>query len=225
MQDANLSNRLIQFLLLLGCLTGQQLMGRNFTRFPVIDPTQAYTQAHNGLKLTMQLFTHEDCKNYFGRDLILDGYRPILLHIVNKEDSRYIIEPKSIGLGLIPAETIFNKLALYPSVFLFALGTPILYYLSYKTYAFIGLTALSILFYAGKVRSELNASTLDPNKFMVIKPFESITTLLFCEEESFLTYFDMTLTNATQHKSTVIHVDLLQKKRIENPFILSLTLA
>lgn len=201
----------------------QPISARSFKRAPVIDPTQAYAETHEGLTLTAQLFTQQDCKNYFGTNLLARNCRPLVISITNTSDTAYSFTPTSINLPLVDTETIVKNFTL-PTVGILLALSPAVFYYPEKALPFIGVLALSLWWYNKTLNKELVELSLDTKNGFKVLPYSTITKLIFCNERAFLANFNITLTDEVKKSESVFHVDLLQKKRTSHLFISHLTL-
>lgn len=197
-------------------------LSRSFKTLPDMDPSACYSETQDNLTVSVQVFTHQDCRQYFGYDLIKYGYRPLLLHINNNSDNLFLMKPSLSNIELVKSAQI-AKLIEFPVVaILTAVGIPVLYH-SYQATPFLGLVGVGLWYYNKKLERELLENTLDEESFLKITPFSTVKRLVFCNEAAFLSKFAIVLSNENQGSSLKFQIDLLQKKRNNDPFIPYLT--
>jgi hypothetical protein len=197
---------------------GSSVQSRSFKVLPDMDKKECYRGVQDSLSVNVQLFTHQDCKRYFGCDLIKYGYRPLLLEISNYSDNLFILKPLFANTELVGSTEITRLIKFPVKATLSAIGIPVLYH-SYKATPVVGLVGLGMWYYNQKLERELLAHTLDEESALKIVPFANVKKLVFAKEATFLSFFDINLSNETQKTTLTFHVDLLQKKRNNNNFI------
>ncbi len=203
------------FLALLFSSLSSTIFPRSFNHFPVLDTAHACEHTSGNLTITAQLFTHRDCKKYFGVDLIRKGIRPLVVRITNTSDRFYTLTPTTFSLDLVPSDAVAAMISFPVIPFALAAGSLAVQY-HYKTLPVIGLVALGFRHYNQKVKGDLLPNTIDPETPLKIAPYKTVTKFLFCDEAGFLSKFTVTITDEHSKENADITIDLLQKNVEQN---------
>lgn len=187
------------------------IQSRSFKVLPAMDQTECYTDIQDNLAVSVQLFTHQDSKHYFGYDLIQYGYRPLLLQISNNTDNLFLLKPLLCNTDLVKSSEIVKRIEFPVIAILSTVGIPVLYH-NYRALSLLGLAGVGLWHYNKKLENELLENTLDEENILKIVPFSTVKKLIFCKEETFLSSFDINFNNESVGGNLTFHIDLLQKK-------------
>jgi hypothetical protein len=128
------------------------------------------------------------------------------------------LKPLFVNTELVESAEITRLIEFPVKAAISAIGIPVLYH-NYKAMPMVGLVGLGMWYYNKKLEHELLAHTLDEESALKIVPFAKVKKLVFAKEATFLSMFNISLSNETQKATLTFHVDLLQKKRNNNNFI------
>ena len=92
------------FLSIIGCASYKA------TSLPKLNPEFAARSARQGeVTCAIKVFTKDDCRRYFDKDLIEKGYQPIQIAISNQSKSYYLVAKDGINLPMVPPEEVAQK--------------------------------------------------------------------------------------------------------------------
>ena len=80
------------------------------TTIPKLNPEFAPKSAKQGeVACAVKVFTKDDCRRYYDKDLIGKGYQPIQITISNQSKSYYLFSKDGISLPTVPPEEVSQK--------------------------------------------------------------------------------------------------------------------
>ena len=167
------------------------------------------TNREQSISLSYCLFDEADCKRYLDRDVLRQGYQPVLITLMNNSNQSFYTSYDSISLPCIPPQAVARSVHTSTKARVLGYGLP-------------GLVAWPLLIPAvfdGIGSSEAN-EYLDQDfdnkaleEMQLISPYSTVSGLIFVDFRSFDEEFTVTVTNSL----TLNRTELAPKK----PHILS----
>lgn len=185
----------------------------SFTPYAEMNHDTAFHTTHGPLSVTAQVFKQNECKRHFGCNLIAKGYCPVQIHIHNNSGSPYIIDTQYIRypsstevIPLISSSVIINAISYRLALFML-LTIPVATKIFWQAIPYV-IAPLGIVTYAynKNVRDGLQQAVLEQEQ--VIKPFSSITFLIFIPETLFYGLFDLCVFDPEERTLLTIPIDV-----------------
>ena len=105
-----LLNRWIRLVIVLVFMATFGCAGYKAVTMPRLQPEFALnSQKQNDVIVAIKIFSREDCKRYFDKDLITEGYQPIQIAIDNQSKNYYLFSKNGISLPTVPPEEVAQK--------------------------------------------------------------------------------------------------------------------
>ena len=67
------------------------------------------SQKLNNVTCSVKVFTQDDCRRYFDKNIIDEGYQPIQIAIDNQSRNYYLLSKNGISLPTVPPEEVAQK--------------------------------------------------------------------------------------------------------------------
>jgi hypothetical protein len=179
--------------------------------FPKLHPEKSFSQ-DQGIKISIQAFTHQECIHFFKTNLIKKGFRPLIMHIENKTLNTYRFSHfksslTNSSLSLAPIKKIaqglnFNILLLTSTTFVASLAL-------YAQFIPVILAAtFAMMRYNTAITTFLEKNCFDDAVELKILPYQTVSKLIFFHESEFTSNFEINFLEETK-KLITFNVDLL----------------
>ncbi|MBI3211094.1 MAG: hypothetical protein HYZ47_00165 [Simkania negevensis] len=89
------------FSLLAGCASYNATALNDLVEMPI--------PAKDGVSITAKAFSEADCKKYLDRNVIAEGYQPVLLQIMNHSNKTLLFSPQKMDLPTETPEVVASK--------------------------------------------------------------------------------------------------------------------
>ncbi len=198
------------------------LQARLLDTLPCLDTAPVFRSSDSGITIAAQYFTSDDCKTYFGTDLIKQGYRPLLVQMNNQTDEIYIVEPDAIReLILVCPHTIYDILKFNVWSYVSLLAFSVWYRAPYAVPMVVAVPAIVLHRYNQHLWQNIQGKLLDPQHALYMYPGQSITKILFCFDYSCSSQFSIELMDESMTKTSQVTIDLLDTVREQtgNPLL------
>jgi hypothetical protein len=178
---------------------------RNMSFFPSTETEKAFLEMTQDLEISVQKFSSQDAKDYFGADLPALGYVPLHLHVYNKSDDMYVLRAGDIELPLVSCRRIAELL--YYNTSSFATWTSIPAALFYwPALSVIIPTACGMSWYNASVDKDLNEKGFKKSEVLKILPHEVVDKFIFVPADELPNCFALNFTNKKTKWVTTLDV-------------------
>lgn len=181
---------------------------RDTRYFPYVNRNQAVMYEKNTIEVSVHQLSEHDCNEYFGVDLMQEGYAPLLLSITNNGPERYTFRPSYLDLErtsgrgvaqLMHYDTYLRVMLLtVPAVFFWWPALPFLI----VPYGF------SCALYNEKKTKEIRAKALKYDESLIIGPYERVKKFIFVQDYALRRLFDISLFNEDTKQLVTFNIDL-----------------
>lgn len=173
-------NQLLWFVSILLILPS--CLGRKLAHFPR-SGSAICMQEQEGLKLKLNRFNAAEVQDYFGADLVSEGYLPLHLHIYNGTNSRYILKATTMEFPVISPRKVLKFL--HHDVYTFSwVGSYYSIILLWPALSIVIPAAFAMHKNNREITENLVEKTLKRYDVIEIKPYETVNRFIFtCEEE------------------------------------------
>jgi hypothetical protein len=186
---------------------------------------KAFSDTQGNIELTVQELSHDDCKTYFGKDLIRLGLRPVVVELTNKSNAVFKFNPSYLSLFLCSQEIIKSHLTFNLFSFWSLVVPSCYFYCWHETRFYLALIIAALWKYNHDIQKNIERKVIHATSELTIRPFEKLKKVFFFKEQTFLTSMTMNFFNEDTKLLIRFNIDLLQKYRDrENHYMLGLTL-
>lgn len=188
-------------LLLAGC-------GPRDTRyFPKLKTASAVPVKKNQVTITTHPLSHEECEEYFGVDVISNGYFPFVMTIENNGPDAYVIRPSYFELPRVSGKKVSRLMHYDTYQRVVWMTIPALIFWWQAIPVLIVPYGLACRYYNDKTTRNIRKKTWGRTEVLYIAPYETIQKFVFVNE-SFHTTFDIKLYNETQQVLEIYEIDV-----------------
>ncbi len=136
-------------------------------------------QNRDDLDVYCYAYMQSDCETFFGADLLLYGYQPIQIHIVNNTSQSAFIRPGYIDREIYPSSRILPFIKFDTALFVYYAGLPsLLFY-----WPLVPLVVFPIGYWLSQTNTDyenlLRSHTIEESDTIEIRPFSSLDKLVF----------------------------------------------
>jgi hypothetical protein len=164
----------------------------------------ANAKKQNDVIVAVRVFSKDDCRKYFDKDVISEGYQPIQVAVDNRSKEYLLLSKSGISLPMVPPEEVAKKCYRSTAGRATAYGVGALF-----------LWPLAVPAIVDGVKSS-NANTQMDIDFAakglqesVIQPFSNISGVIFVPTSEFKSYLGVNLINKeSNEKLTFEFIDL-----------------
>lgn len=183
-----------------------------FQKLPEYDGHTSCLEIKGKMSVQAQYFSRQDSINYFKKDLIDMGVRPVVITLFNTSTKGdYLFKKEYFQLPLVSTRKIIRAFSFGSSLYVSSL---LLSAFRTRTISSISLAALAGAVYHNKeVEAGLELNRLQKNRVYKLAPYNQITFLLFVEEKKFTPQFDLYYFDTATQKTEKVSVDLLKNIR------------
>lgn len=194
---------------------------------PVLHPNFCSTQKHGDVSVSTQAFSGQECRKFFGSNIVTKGYRPLIVQIVNKTLRTLKLSPGFMtsslhdeSLELIDPCQILHQIKYNCAIY--ALATiPAAFYVYWQAIPFFAFACFSLHQYNKNIENDLLKGSIHPQETIVISPFQNIRRIAFISEDHFLAQFTITLVDEIKREALEFSFNLLGN---QEPHLNGLTL-
>ena len=191
---AKMSIMCFVLILLVGC--GPQ----NTRYFPHLNRDKTISAGKNDVIVSVHMLSHQDCDNYFGIDVIRQGYRPLMLTIENRSSDTYVLRPSYFVLPRVSGKEI-SRLMHYDTYRRMAwLTIPALIYFWEAIPLLIVPYGFSCKHYNDKTTRNIRKKTWGRSEVLTIAPYETVQKFIFVVNAAFASTLEIKLYNETTQK-------------------------
>lgn len=192
---------------LLSVLAGCSYGPRDTRYFPKLKAESGVPVAKDNVTITMHPLSCADSEEYFGIDVLSQGYFPLVMTIENHGPDAYTIRPSYFALPRISGKKVSRLMHYdtYQRVVWLTLPALILWWQAIP--AIIIPYGLACRYYNDKTTRNIRKKTWGRTEVLHIAPYETIQKFIFVNE-SFSTNFDIKLYNETQKDLEVYSIDI-----------------
>jgi hypothetical protein len=137
------------------------------------------SQKKDDLDVYCYAYSQSDCETFFGANLLLYGYQPIQVHIVNNTSQSAFIRPGYIDREIYPSYKIFPFIKFDTALFVYYAGLPsLLFY-----WPLVPLVVFPVGYWLSQKNADyehlLRSHTIEEGDTVEIRPFTSLDKLVF----------------------------------------------
>lgn len=157
--------------------------------------------------ITAHCMSHAECAAYFGEDLGLHGYQPLVLTLENKSLNSYTLRPSYLALPRVSGKEISRLMHYDTYQRVVWLTLPALFFWWPAIPIFIVPYGMACRHYNDKTTRNIRKKTWGRTETIYLAPHELVQKFIFVSRESFRSHFDLKLYNETTQVIELFHVD------------------
>lgn len=181
---------------------------RNTRYFPRLKDSAALVAEKNNITVSVHMLSRIDCDDYFGIDVIAEGYTPLVLTVKNHGADSYILRPSYFALPRVSGKEI-SRLMHYDTYQRVAwLTIPALIYFWQAIPLLIVPYGLSCRHYNDKTTRNIRKKTWGRSEVLTIAPYETVQKFIFIVDEAFTDELEIKLYNETTRTLEVYAIDV-----------------
>lgn len=198
-------------LVLAGCGPRDTRFFPNFKKEKV-DQAEAAVPAKK-MTVQVQIMSRTECDDYFGIDVIAQGYRPLLVTFENKGNDSYMVRPSYVGLERVSGKEVARLMHYDTYSRVLCLSIPALIYCWPVIPILIVPYGVGCSHYNDKTTRNIRKKSLSKTETLSIAPGEIVQKFVFVPDNVFKSKFDIKLYNETSHAVEVVTIDCVQERR------------
>lgn len=177
-------------------------------RLPKINPATSFIETKDDLTLGVHAYTVKECKSYFDKNLIAQGYCPIHLSINNRTPDTYVLRPSYITLSMASPQKIAQLLHYNTSLIVTSTCCPALLFFWPAIPLVIVPAGLEMRRYNKKIDQRIDRTAIDVEDTVEIPPYSKVDKLIFVHSTDYQPQFEIMLYNNTKRSLVTFNVRL-----------------
>ena len=200
--------------LILLTLNVAYVSGGLVAKAPSLNIANTSVRGNSQLSVMSQLFTHKDCMDYFGVDLIKLGYRPVLFRFKSYSGFPLEIRSSYFEPALVHKHEVMEQLKFSLSWYIGGvLHLVVTYYWKILRVPMI-VSLLGMYSYNKTLTKKFENIIFDPEETLAIEPYETVWKVIFFSESTLFSFFTFNVLDTKSNERIPINIDFLHKQRL-----------
>ena len=186
---------------------------RNTRYFPKLEKPAARVAIKNNVKVIVHVLSRVECKDYFGVDVLAEGYLPLVMTIENHGPDTYVLRPSYFALPRASGKEISRFMHYDTYQRMVWLSLPALFYFWQAIPLLIIPYGLSCKHYNDKTTRNIRKKTWGRSEVLSIAPYETVQKFIFVAREAAAEQIQIKLYNEITRTLEIYPIDIVGSLR------------